>query len=150
MNYVDLGLSIKWSSSNTGTDNPYEFGEYRSFEDIRDYTNLPTIEQWKELQKECKFKFDKEKNGVKVTGKNGNEIFFPFAGEKNGHVEDRTVGAFFLSKTECEYDDGLVYFAYVSKKVFSNKLKVGTGTINKNNYFISIRTVETGETGNPC
>ena len=142
MNYIDLGLSVKWADSNMGSNNPYEFGEYYNFNDIKDYTNLPTIEQWKELRTNCEFKYDKTKNGVRVISKNGNEIFFPFAGEKNGQIEDRTVGVFFWSGTKCEYNNDYAYNLFVSKKVYSSKLNVDIGTIDKNKFFISVRTVE--------
>lgn len=142
MNYVDLGLSVKWADCNNGSENPYENGEYYCFDDIKDYPNVPTIEQWKELQKECSFKYDKEKNGVIVTGKNGNEIFFPFAGEKNGQIEDRTIGAFFWSNSEY-YDDRFAWNSFVSKKVYAKKLRIGNGFISRDKFYISVRTIET-------
>ena len=43
--------------------------------------NIPTKEQWEELQKNCKFSFDKKRNGIIATGTNGNSIFLPFKPE---------------------------------------------------------------------
>lgn len=140
MNYVDLGLSVKWSDRNVGAESPEEAGKHYCFDDIKDYQNLPTIEQWAELQRECDFKCDKEKNGVRVIGKNGNEIFFPFAGEKDGYVEDRTVGAFFWSGTE--YNDEFAWYSYFAKKVYSSKLNRDLAWISKNKFHISVRTIE--------
>lgn len=52
---------------------------------------MPTIKQWKELQKECKFTTISYEGvrGVLVEGPNGHNIFFPVSGEMNdhGHVE---------------------------------------------------------------
>ena len=142
MNYIDLGLSVKWSDCNIGADSPCDAGGYYSFNEIRDVKNLPTEEQWKELLSECEFKYDKARNGFRVISKNGNEIFFPIAGEKDGQVEHRTEGAFYWTGTECEYDKGLAWYAFITRKVYGKKIYSGTGAIERNKFHISARTVE--------
>ena len=42
---------------------------------------LPTIEEWKWLINNCKWKWDDERRGQIVTARNGNSIFLPAAGE---------------------------------------------------------------------
>ena len=46
---------------------------------------MPTFDQIKELLDECKWKWTKQNgvNGMKVTGPNGNSIFFPASGYRN-------------------------------------------------------------------
>jgi len=47
---------------------------------------MPTLDQIKELIDECKWKWTKQNGvkGMKVTGPNGNSIFFPASGSRNG------------------------------------------------------------------
>ena len=77
--YVDLGLSVKWAICNVGAYSPGEYGDYYTFDESKKLdVQVPTIEQWKELQEKCKWKW--EGNGHRITGKNGNSIFLPAAG----------------------------------------------------------------------
>lgn len=52
--YIDLGLSVKWADRNVGTNLPRDFGEYYTDIDLPE-GNLPTKEQWEELQSLCTF-----------------------------------------------------------------------------------------------
>lgn len=51
---------------------------------------MPTTEEWEELFDNCSYSFDNTlMNGVyvlKVTGPNGNSVFFPAAGHRNGYA----------------------------------------------------------------
>jgi hypothetical protein len=53
--YVDLGLSVKWGTCNLGSKTPEETGHrFTSNEKAEvDYVKLPTKEQWNELIKNC-------------------------------------------------------------------------------------------------
>ena len=82
--YIDLGLSVKWANCNLGAKTPEETGERFSFEEKSkvDYVKLPTKEQCEELINNCTWKWHGGKNkGVYVIGKNGNKIFLPAVGE---------------------------------------------------------------------
>lgn len=142
MNYVDLGLSVKWADCNVGAEDDLGFGEYYNFSDVKDYPNLPTLEQWEELLRECEFKYDKETKAIRVIGKNRKEILFPIAGERDGQVEDKTVGAFFWTSTEFEENGDYAWYAYISKKTYSAKLKKDRAWIEKDKFHISVRTIE--------
>ena len=96
MNYIDLGLSVKWTDCNIDANNPDEYGTYFNFDESLNINNIPTKEQWEELQKNCKFSFDKKRNGIIATGTNGNSIFLPFACEENGRY-DEALGEFFFT-----------------------------------------------------
>ena len=104
---VDIGLSVKWSTCNLGSDYPYHTGGYYQWGDTTDisrqslvenYGNnymdvaniqmggkwrTPTYDEAMELKDKCKF----EKKvfcgmiGFHVTGPNGNSIFLPMAGD---------------------------------------------------------------------
>ena len=70
--YVDLGLpsGTKWAVEN-------EEREYTFYEAVSVFPRqVPTIEQFIELQKECIYKADKD--GVLYIGRNGNTIFMPW------------------------------------------------------------------------
>ena len=140
MNYIDLGLSVKWADCNIDANNPDEYGTYFNFDESLNINNIPTKEQWEELQKNCKFSFDKKHNGIIATGTNGNTIFLPFACEENGHYDKRKPGAFFWASTE--FDNDYAWYAYFSKPVYSKKLDIGIAWIDKQINKISLRTLE--------
>lgn len=98
---VDLGLSVCWADRNVGAEMPEVAGEYiggnypnnrNYYNTICDYTNrnywyMPTKEQMEELYDRCCMEqmTVKDANGIdrlvmKVTGPNGNSIFFPLVG----------------------------------------------------------------------
>ena len=142
--YVDLGLSVKWTSCNIGADAPEEYGGYYSWGEVSEkddyswgnYTyydmvqykwikigtnisgteydvarrrwgidwRMPTREEWTELVEKCEWEWITYKGtkGQKVTGPNGNSIFFPAAGHR---ADDLFVG----QGTEGEYWSGTLY-----------------------------------------
>ena len=69
--------------------------------------HMPTTEQTQELQEKCQFKAGTY-NGVKgaiVTGPNGNEIFFPFAGQLDNYQTINATNSFaFWKKDLYSYD----------------------------------------------
>ena len=142
--YVDLGLSVKWTSCNIGADAPEEYGGYYSWGEVSEkddyswgnYTyydmvqykwikigtnisgteydvarrrwgidwRMPTREEWTELVEKCEWEWITYKGtkGQKVTGPNGNSIFFPAAGHR---TDDLFVG----QGTGGEYWSGTLY-----------------------------------------
>ena len=142
--YVDLGLSVKWTSCNIGADAPEEYGGYYSWGEVSEkddyswgnYTyydmvqykwikigtnisgteydvaryrlgidwRMPTREEWTELVEKCEWEWITYKGtkGQKVTGPNGNSIFFPAAGHR---IDDLFVG----QGTGGEYWSGTLY-----------------------------------------
>lgn len=102
--YIDLGLSVCWATCNYGADSPSQFGDYTlpvywgkstnipsqisgsDWDRIRHLMGknwrLPTYDEIFELKSQCiweRFEFNNVE-GVKVTGPNGNSIFFPITG----------------------------------------------------------------------
>lgn len=100
--FIDLGLSVKWANKNIGAENSYNFGisiNKNNIEDVnlvKDFkfkrAKIPTIGQWEELRNNCNWERIEIDNieGYKVTGKNGNSIFLPF----NGDVDTGSFGTF--------------------------------------------------------
>ncbi len=111
---VDLGLSTKWCKYNIGASKPSEMGGLFGFGDVAgfntstsadDYSSsdiyktnndvcyislgkatLPSAAEWEELFQLCKKEW-KQVDGVygyEFTGPNGNSIFLPAAGSRNG------------------------------------------------------------------
>ena len=107
--YVDLGLSVKWATTNLGARNYYEKGNYYLFGAIydseqtisqiesdiegneqydaarfkwHDSWRLPTKQEFEELLNNCTWKKATIKGviGYVVTGHNGNCIFLPLTG----------------------------------------------------------------------
>lgn len=106
--YVDLGLSVKWATCNIGATNPEECGDYFAWgnakpdwcyyedklnssaeialENWGESWRMPTIEEFEELVDNCSW-FWTAINGVKgykIISNNGNWIFLPATGSKNG------------------------------------------------------------------
>ena len=99
--FVDLGLKsgLLWADRNIGAENDYDYGGYWKWADLssavaqwnsyKDYIRVPTANEAKELltYDYCTLTDTYRSNfhGMLVTGKNGNSIFFPYAGSyKNG------------------------------------------------------------------
>lgn len=97
--FVDLGLPSGklWAKENIEGYFTYDeavetFGE-----------NLPSREAFKELKKECKWRWDAERRGMVVTGPNGNSIFLPASGYRNGSsVYGVGSNGYFWSSSYCD------------------------------------------------
>lgn len=141
--YIDLGLSVKWADRNIGANFPREFGEYYT-DTNHPEGNLPTKEQWEELQSLCTFIHDSTRNGIIATGPNGNSIFLPYAGEIGGHTDKDSVNALYWTSTPYydEFKDKYSWYAGFSKSKYSKKVKTGMYFVDKGKYYISIRTVK--------
>ena len=140
MDYVDLGLSVKWANCNVGASTPEEYGSYFNYEEAKKAKDvvIPTIEQWKELQKKCKCSLDEERAGYIVTGKNGNSIYLPLAGEGKNSPDVHVMGAFFWSS-----DDTVVTgnpFTWFAS--FDIKGHKSWHLLDQKKYYISLRGVQ--------
>ncbi len=110
--YVDLGLSVKWADRNVGASNPSDYGnmlEWGAIEEFQHYAEvdfnitgnpqydaatakwggawrLPTKTEMEELVNKCTWIWTSQggHNGYRVTGPNGNSIFLPAAGRRSG------------------------------------------------------------------
>lgn len=84
--YVDLGLSVKWATCNVGAKKTWEYGSHFTFEEAQKQGRVPTKEECQELLDKCTWTWTQMngENGYKVTGKNGNSIFLPAAGFRDG------------------------------------------------------------------
>lgn len=144
VNYIDLGLSVKWADRNIGANLPREFGEYYTDTWHLLEGNLPTNTQWEELQSLCTFIHDDVRNGIIATGPNGNSIFLPYAGEKGGHTDKNFSNALFWTSTPYydEFKDKYSWYAGFSKSKYSKKVNTGMYFVDKGKYYISVRTVE--------
>lgn len=138
--YVDLGLSVKWASKNVGAETSADFGDYFDFNQAQNIEGIevPTIEQWEELIKECKFKYEGRRNGFVVIGKNKNRIFFPFAGEKLGQNDYK--GAYFWSaSTSPRYQEKGKFVGFW--RILHGHEKF-IGDVVKNKFWISVRGIK--------
>ena len=140
--YIDLGLSVKWANCNLGANTPEETGHRFSFEEKKqiDYVTIPTKEQCEELINNCTWKWQDSKKKAKgciVTGKNGNSIFIPAVGEMDykGKMYAEGKGASFWSSS-FQGDDGQ-YAYYLSYFCQFNLFKMEY-TLNKGVYFTEI------------
>ena len=80
--WVDLGLSVKWATSNVGAKDPYKAGSYYTRENGSEPAatiwggnwRMPTIDEWVELVLNCDWKWIKTNEHIGALGtskKNG-------------------------------------------------------------------------------
>lgn len=83
--YIDLGLSVKWADRNLGALEVKDYGYRFPHSEMLgvDYARVPGRKELLELVKECTWAWDTKRSGFLVTGKNGNSVFFPATGELN-------------------------------------------------------------------
>lgn len=124
--FVDLGLSTKWCKFNVGATAEtalgglFAFGDltgvnpsmdaedyasadiYRTAQDVANatyqQTTLPTAADFEELFQRCSYEWTTkgDVSGLEFTGPNGNKLFLPAAGERNGSdvSGEGTLGAY--------------------------------------------------------
>ena len=123
--YVDLGLSVKWATANVGADAPEGYGDFYTYDEAvsKFGNNLPTEEQFQELQNNCTWKWTTHKgaDGYKVTGPNGKSIFLPAAGNRSCEGDVNFVGTsgFYWSSTPYE-PDFATFLCFYSTEVSMN------------------------------
>ena len=114
--YVDLGLSVKWNGVNEGADSPEGYGDFYDYDRAvsKFGNNLPTSEQWEELQEECYWQETTHKgvDGYKVIAPNGKSIFLPAAGYRNCDGDVYGVGWYgeYWSSTPYGSDDAFDFY----------------------------------------
>lgn len=115
MEFIDLGLQsgLLLATENVkdedGNDALLSFDEA-----IKKYgKHMLTIEQWKEVFDNCTRKWDEERKGYVLTGPNGNCVFLPAAGYRDG-TSVLSVGSsgFYWSSTPDSSDVYYAYFVY--------------------------------------
>ena len=89
MNAIDLGLSVLWADCNVGANSPEDYGDYYTFDEASSAAKsmgsgwrLPTKAELEELNNKCTWSWTG--SGYRVTGSNGNYIYLPAAGYRNG------------------------------------------------------------------
>ena len=128
LEFIDLGLSVKWANMNVGAEKEVENGDYFSWKDVieskgwdwSDYLSekngeavdlgdncrMPSEEEWKELIEKCTWEWEliEGVKGYKVTSRENREsIFLVASGCKCGEeVYFDGKGGYYLSNTVCE------------------------------------------------
>lgn len=114
---VDIGLSIKWASHNYGASFCTEIGTRNTYADAclaganwGDGWRLPSSEEWQELYEKCVWEWVSRDGicGRRVTGPNGNSIFFPATGIgfENMSYEIGAIGIYWTDKKNGESAEG--------------------------------------------
>lgn len=154
MEYVDLGLSVKWATCNVGASSPEEFGCYFAWGEIipkniylqetylpnknfNKVFKLPTKTQWKELIDECTWTWTDDYNGTHVAGyivvgSNNNSIFLPAMNENHelfifGNRYHSSYWSSAPQNLNCAWDITLtpsVKFMYASYRYFGQLLRL--------------------------
>lgn len=120
--YVDLGLSVKWSSSNTGITADRPVGWYYRWPDAMaivttDGSRMGTKAEWDELREYCTWKWT-EQNGIggylvtsKIKGYTDRSIFLPAAGwlQDGQLMEVGTYASYWCSTPGVQPDDEAAY-----------------------------------------
>ncbi|MCH5221150.1 MAG: serine/threonine protein kinase [Muribaculaceae bacterium] len=108
--FVDLGLSVRWANMNIGAKKPSDLGTFidkthnSETNAVLEYNQkgakIPTIGQWEELKNHCSWEWTEvnDMGGYKVKGRNGNYIFMPFTGE-SANTGFRSFGRLFTYET---------------------------------------------------
>lgn len=108
--YVDLGLTsgTLWADRNVGASKPEDNGEYFTFDEAQELGNVPSEEQFEELIDECKWIW--KGKGYEVVGPNGNSIYLPAAGYRDGSDVDYVGSAGYYWSS---YEDDDIYADYL-------------------------------------
>ena len=111
MEYVDLGLSVKWATTNLGTKYLMNLGTPMTWSQAMHYNKdnerLPTKKEFDELVKKCKFEWVRTigGDGYECTGPNGNSIMFPAAPADPSNFENGSVGFYWSSTPQTQYEE---------------------------------------------
>ncbi len=106
--YVDLGLSVKWATCNVEASSPSEYGGFFVYARERAYAGwsgswrMPTKAEFQELIDKCTWTWTAQggHKGYQVTGKSGNSIFLPAAGQHDGlSLDDAGEVGYYWSST---------------------------------------------------
>lgn len=146
--FIDLGLSVKWANKNLGAADTDSLGNryklvnkdgveaqnvdisgtlYDPAYTLNNAMRLPTCAQWNELQN-CTWKYEALGShfGFRVTGSNGNSIFFPM--DPND-----------LSRTVFNYWTG-DHYQYNSEEYYIFRISYSSGRVYTSSYEFSSST----------
>ena len=145
--FVDLGLSVKWATCNVGATESTKAGGLFGFGDITlfetstnagDYASAdiqgtendiaylistdyltPTQEQWEELVENTTQTFST--SGVTFTASNGNSIFLPFTGSREGEetTDEDSFGGYWSSDIDEAEGEHAIALAFSSEVTVS-------------------------------
>jgi len=112
--YVDLGLpsGTLWSNDYEKTNNEISYVPYLAAKAF----NLPSEEQWKELNDNCRWEYELENAVYKFIciGPNGNSISFYNKGmyTSDGHFNNASIAIFWFSDDSDSLDKSASYLYY--------------------------------------
>ena len=142
--FVDLGLSVKWANKNIGSEYEDKIGTYFNYDEAEErYYELPTVEEVRELFEKCKIKYDKKRNGFDVVGVNGNKIFIPVSGERDGNAH-YDGGYFWTCDSREIWPEELSNYygaVYLSNKALK-KVKTEVNLLRRSMFYINVREVK--------
>lgn len=93
LRFIDLGLSVKWADRNIGAQSPNKIGHYFDSNSLETNNQVyswnlkgamvPNVIQFQELINKCVWRWieNEDFTGYKITGPNGNSIYFRVTGE---------------------------------------------------------------------
>jgi serine/threonine protein kinase len=123
MEYVDLGLSVKWATTNLGTKYLMNLGTPVTWSQAMHYNKdnerLPTKKEFDELVKKCKFEWVSTigGDGYECTGPNGNSIMFPAAQANESNFEEGSIGFYWSSTPQTQYEDNSYELELTDKQI---------------------------------
>lgn len=129
--FVDLGLSVRWANMNIGAKNTRDVGLFidktvaEEAKNVYEFNikgaKVPTIGQWEELKNNCSWGWTElgGTGGYMVRGRNGNSVFLPFSGD-NKEISFKTFGRLFTHETFYDMTDEIrrCYFYYAHNGIY--------------------------------
>jgi hypothetical protein len=117
--WVDLGLSVKWASCNVGASSPETYGGNYTFPEVFGNYRIPTLAEIWDLVDKCDWKWEEINGhyGCRVTSPmTGQSIFLPAAGMggPEGMEEVESSGYYWFQVSEEEE----CYLRFVSDEIF--------------------------------
>ena len=148
--YVDLGLSVKWATVNTGTTAQRPYGWYYRWPDAMaiettDGSRMGTKAEWDELREYCTWKWTKQKglSGYLVTSKikgfTDKSIFLPASGwlQDGNIMQQSTYASYWCSTPGVQPNNESAYGFYITGISSSSDSVLVIMTSSVRNWMIS-------------